>query len=255
MEDLNKNELTPTESFGDFLRRHREASGKSIENISHITRVGKQYLVAFEEGNHSTLPARPFARGFLKAYANEIGLDVGATLSRYEDFCASISSTSKEARALEPIRIETVSSKRQASKRRFWSLCMGTVLTIGIVTFLWQARSNSNMIDSINKSVVETKPLTSSEVNSNSGQGVAPVTPSVLRVLALKAGVLSVRIDDNAAQAMKMKKGDAKLLNIYREVEMRSTDKSAFRYEFDGKPLEISGPVIKLFNRHLFKKN
>jgi cytoskeleton protein RodZ len=61
--------------LGDILRSAREASNLSLEHVADITRVRRSYLEAFETGALDLMPARPFAIGYVKAYAKALGLD------------------------------------------------------------------------------------------------------------------------------------------------------------------------------------
>lgn len=61
--------------LGDILRSAREASHLSLDHVADITRVRRSYLEAFETGALDLMPARPFAIGYVKAYAKALGLD------------------------------------------------------------------------------------------------------------------------------------------------------------------------------------
>lgn len=71
-------------SLGAGLRRARELSGRSLSELSAITRVHQKYLTALEEGEHSALPSRVFALGYVRAYAGALGLDEQLAVERYK---------------------------------------------------------------------------------------------------------------------------------------------------------------------------
>ena len=62
-------------SLGEFLRAERQARGITLEQISADTRISMDMLRAIERGNVEQLPAPVLIKGFLKAYAEKIGLD------------------------------------------------------------------------------------------------------------------------------------------------------------------------------------
>ena len=66
--------------IGDLLRRTREAQGLTLEEISDMTKISVRYLEAIESGDYSVIPAKVYAQGFIRNYANVLGLD-GAELS------------------------------------------------------------------------------------------------------------------------------------------------------------------------------
>jgi cytoskeletal protein RodZ len=80
--------VEPTSSgyptVGGYLRAVREYRGRSIPEIAALTRVGKPYLIALEEWNLSALPSRPFALGYVRAYAKALDLDEDAAAARFK---------------------------------------------------------------------------------------------------------------------------------------------------------------------------
>ena len=70
-------------SIGAQLRASREARGLSIDAVAHTTRVQPRILAAIERDDVRAVPPRPFGRGFVKAYAREIGLDGDQTTRDY----------------------------------------------------------------------------------------------------------------------------------------------------------------------------
>jgi cytoskeleton protein RodZ len=71
-------------NIGAYLRAVREYRGRSIPDIAAVTRVGKPYLIALEEWNLSALPSRPFAMGYVRAYARALELDEDTAAARYK---------------------------------------------------------------------------------------------------------------------------------------------------------------------------
>src|SRR5215469_16769896 len=61
-------------NIGQALRALREAKGLSLADIADKTCVRRAYLQALEELNIDQLPARPFAVGYVKAYAEAVGV-------------------------------------------------------------------------------------------------------------------------------------------------------------------------------------
>jgi cytoskeletal protein RodZ len=71
------------ERFSEFLRSHRVASDKSLEQISVITKIPERSLRSLEDGKFDALPADVFVRGFLRSYASCLGLEADDVLKRY----------------------------------------------------------------------------------------------------------------------------------------------------------------------------
>jgi cytoskeleton protein RodZ len=70
---------------GVFLRERREARGLTLDDIARTTKIGKPTLRAIESSDVLHLPAAIYTRGFVKAYAREVGLDPATTADEYLD--------------------------------------------------------------------------------------------------------------------------------------------------------------------------
>lgn len=72
--------MTP---IGEYLRIAREERKIPIVQVSRDTRVSERYLVAIEAGEFSRLPAVAYAKGFIKIYAEYLGLDPKPLLDQF----------------------------------------------------------------------------------------------------------------------------------------------------------------------------
>ena len=72
------------DSIGQQLRKAREARRVSLEQVSQATHIRVRYLQALETGDLAILPSLAQARGFLRAYAGYLGLDVEQLLHSVE---------------------------------------------------------------------------------------------------------------------------------------------------------------------------
>ena len=68
---------------GVGFRSIRESRGLTIEAIAASTRIPARMIVALEHDDVNSLPARPYARGFVAAYARELGLDPTESVTRF----------------------------------------------------------------------------------------------------------------------------------------------------------------------------
>jgi transcriptional regulator with XRE-family HTH domain len=62
------------------LRKNRMAQGLSLTEISRRTRIGVTHLRRIEEGDFKSLPPGFYARAFVRAYADAIGVDADIVL-------------------------------------------------------------------------------------------------------------------------------------------------------------------------------
>lgn len=62
-------------SFGDSLRRERELRQITLREISEATKINHRYLEALERNDFRHLPGGVFNKGFVRAYAQYVGID------------------------------------------------------------------------------------------------------------------------------------------------------------------------------------
>jgi cytoskeleton protein RodZ len=61
--------------IGHLLERARRRRSVSLEEAEKATRIHKDFLERLESDDHSAMPEPIYVRGFVKAYANYLGLD------------------------------------------------------------------------------------------------------------------------------------------------------------------------------------
>ncbi len=71
------------DSLGDYLKEGRKKKGVSLEHIASQTRIQEHHLLALEAEDFGNLPAKVFAKGFVRSYAKALGLDEEEALQRF----------------------------------------------------------------------------------------------------------------------------------------------------------------------------
>ena len=79
-EEAYSEEFEPV-SIGERLRQAREAKGLALEDLANQTRIPIRHLQHIELEEWDAMPAATYAIGFVRSYANAVGLD-GAELGR-----------------------------------------------------------------------------------------------------------------------------------------------------------------------------
>jgi cytoskeleton protein RodZ len=122
-------------SLGQYLRAERQAKGISLEQISADTRISMDMLRAIEHGNVEQLPAPVLIKGFLKAYAEKIGLDPEEVIVAYQNL---IEEAGDHQEGIERFhqRLQTQSS----NKKLFVTVIALTLLT-GLFFFWYRPSS------------------------------------------------------------------------------------------------------------------
>lgn len=73
------------DTIGQKLREEREARSLTIDQVASATRIRAHYLRAIELGKLNSLPSMVHTRGFLRAYADFLGLDLEPLIADLEN--------------------------------------------------------------------------------------------------------------------------------------------------------------------------
>ena len=88
--------------IGAELRAAREAKGLSLGSLAQRTRVQPRTLAAIEINDLAAIPPRPFGRGFVRAYAQEVNLDPEQTVQNYFSQFPSLQEPPEQPPRLRP---------------------------------------------------------------------------------------------------------------------------------------------------------
>ncbi len=77
---MNEQAKTP----GQILKEAREEMGKSHSDMAEITRISIQQIKGLEEDRYESIPAPMYVRGFMKLYAQKLGLNHEPLVEKYE---------------------------------------------------------------------------------------------------------------------------------------------------------------------------
>jgi transcriptional regulator with XRE-family HTH domain len=189
--DASNGKMTMADGVGEFLRRERELRYISLDNLADRTKISRRYLEAIEEGQYDRLPGETFIRGFIRSYAQSVGLDPEETLLRYNQ--------SRLVLGAPPVRTERPFLERRAWNERslLWLLLAGVVVVGGmLVSFV---------------GIVERPSLLRwpSSPRPDSSSPLTGGVPLILTVIADSDTWLRVTIDEQPAQDMVLRAGQS----------------------------------------------
>src|SRR4051812_33463137 len=72
-------------SVSDMLRNRRMSLSYELSEIAVALRIRLAYLEAIEQGRFNDLPGATYAHGFLRTYAEHLGLDPQLVLRRFKE--------------------------------------------------------------------------------------------------------------------------------------------------------------------------
>ncbi len=68
----------------ELLKTSRERSGQDLQTVSQVLRIRFVYLEAIEGGRYEELPGKTYVVGFVRAYADYLGLDAEEVVNRFK---------------------------------------------------------------------------------------------------------------------------------------------------------------------------
>ncbi|RVT94423.1 helix-turn-helix domain-containing protein [Sphingomonas crocodyli] len=123
---------------GDELAAARRAQKLEIEEIATRTRIPARHLEAIERSDFAALPAIPYAAGFVKTYANMLGLDGNAMSRSFRDEVGDVSRDAFMPQAYEPVDPSRVPSKLLAM------IALGVAVLLGMGYLLLRFEGDSS---------------------------------------------------------------------------------------------------------------
>jgi cytoskeleton protein RodZ len=122
-------------SLGEYLRAERQARGISLEQIFADTRISIKMLQAIEEWNVEQLPAPVLIKGFLKAYAEKIGLNPEEVIVEYQNLIEAVGDHQEGMEEFHQ-RLQP-----QSSNKKLLVLVIALTLLTGLIFFWYRTSS------------------------------------------------------------------------------------------------------------------
>jgi len=118
---------TAQKSIGEQLRSAREARGWTLGEAAKRTKVKLEQLEKLEKNQFDLLPSLAYARGFIRIYARELGLDGWALLRQFHGEVDSGYDTLE----LQPQDLEAIPKKHQPSPAT--SQSVGLIIIVAVL--------------------------------------------------------------------------------------------------------------------------
>lgn len=97
-----------TENVGEILRNARLKNGKTLSDVSKDLCIRKVYLEAIENMDFEVLPSVPYGVGFVRSYAEYLGLDKERVTAMYKQASHPETETEKEKESTKRSGRDTV---------------------------------------------------------------------------------------------------------------------------------------------------
>jgi cytoskeletal protein RodZ len=146
-------------SFGEDLKKAREAKGVALEAIANATKISTRYLQAVEQEQFDQLPGGVFRRSIVRSYARAAGLDEEVWVKRYLEISQPEETVISEEDQAWATFAENVGRSRgrdshaSNSRARWAGVVALLLLVIGMSWFVWGYVHNKAAAATKNQSV------------------------------------------------------------------------------------------------------
>lgn len=226
---------------GTTLRIARERRGLTVAQLASTTKIPATVLQAIEDNAFDKVPRGIFVRGFIRAYAREVGLDPEDLIAQ---FLAETAETLPAAAAVETTRDDAIDDDIGALRidpdvsgsRPGWGYALiVAALVVGIVSF---NRSNASE-EQGPASAVAAAAAAPDEVDASVQELTAiATTGGALRFEIHARGECWVRavVDGKTVVARLLLPGERIAIDVQRDVVLRVGDPAALTYSINGRP-------------------
>jgi Helix-turn-helix domain len=112
--------------LGDILRSAREKKNVSLAEASRVTRIKLPFLEALEDGEYGLLPGLVYVTGFLRNYANYLGLQPDDIVQEYYALTPPAQASVKAA-----TRVLENGHRRYIRRRLLWGMGLVALFLAG----------------------------------------------------------------------------------------------------------------------------
>jgi cytoskeleton protein RodZ len=233
-------------NVGERLQQARVRAGLSVREIAARTKIRTVLLEAIEREDFRQLPQGILGRGYLRAYAREVGLDPESVVRQFQDECE------REAARLDAAPASAVETGPKDDRRRTYWLQVLAAVTAGVLAVFIVLGRDPGMdergepapistVGAETEAIIETGGQDSEQGAERIDDIVAAVdTPEVpsLTVAISPAGVVWVdaRADGRRVLYQLVHPGEQRVITARDEIQLLVGDAGAFRYSISGVP-------------------
>ncbi|MES3676680.1 DUF4115 domain-containing protein [Halomonas elongata] len=130
--------VTPQASPGELLRRERDALELSREEVAAALNLRPAVIDGLERDSYEEIPIATYRRGYLRSYANLLGLDENRVLAAYKAHFGQ-----DDEHKVTPVHVVS----KPPSRLGAWLFRLATLVVIagliGLTLMWWQSRGGS----------------------------------------------------------------------------------------------------------------
>ena len=232
------------------LRLARERLGLSLRDVADRTRIRVAILDAIENQDIERLPPAIFTRGFVKAYAREVGLDPRTTAADYAALVEPSTAPSDHVRQIRPTDVGL--PDRLSERERSSLVTAALIVAAGLVFVLVNQWTPSP--PSADNDASATAVATTGETGATRPE--VPRTPNMRIDLAPRGPCwIEATADGDLVIYKLLDAGDRYAIEGYEDLVLKVGDPSALAYSINGTRGRPLGPAGRSTTVHVTREN
>jgi cytoskeletal protein RodZ len=128
--------------IGFRLQQARLQRAITLRQVSNATKIPLSVLEALERSDFSRLPGGIFTRGYIRAYANEVGLDAEALVEELDELLGDVAPSGEDGTPSDEDEASTMRSTvtgNSLDKSRLSFALLPVVLLASVVVLVWKS--------------------------------------------------------------------------------------------------------------------
>lgn len=245
------------QSFGAYLQNLREESGKTLYEISESTKVAVANLEFLEKDRYDLLPPKVFLKGFIRSYAQEIGLDPDMVIKRFDEFTRD-GELSDYVEEEHPV-FDHAPASSSFIHNPWFTIALTVAGVVSLVILIITGVSRLFFSDEVAR-VVQPPAVTSqagrtsglnSRIQSDQGPGKSVFADAprkqagkkILEIKALAKTWIRVETDTGATEEVMMAPGDIQVFTAKESFNLQTGNAGGMRLRYDGRELPVLGKM------------
>jgi hypothetical protein len=125
--------------IGNSLREARTRKGLDFPELEQGTKIRAKYLRALEDEAFETLPSATYVKGFLRTYADYLGLDGQLYVDEYNvRYGSGDEVLERRVRSTSSARRTHVRRRRRLESKLVWATLLGIAVVTALVIAAWR---------------------------------------------------------------------------------------------------------------------
>lgn len=237
---------------GATLQSARERRGLSLEDVARRTKISVRVLRAIENNSFDTIPRGIFTRGYLRAYAREVGLDPTTTVDEFVARFHPVDTPAPPARSRpedEPAD-DTPVAKRYAafevlydSDGQAGKAVAIALVSLGFVAYMSLGSPPEAVDEPVDDAVTPAEaPAPAVQLASDPAQPVA-TAGEIVEVEIRPTGPCWVEVTADGSRRVYrlMQAGDRETFAVHDTLVLRVGNPGTFTFSVNGRPARLPG--------------